>query len=140
MSNVIKISRKSRKWKKIILCIFLAGFTVFVLAMVIVLHIISDDVRSMCQKAQAEFQGDCVEVLVAYIESDDHTFSEKHDAIWALGEIGDPRCIPTLQKLWTGEPCTKPCRYDLYICQYQLEKSIQRCQGFNVMRYVWRWI
>ena len=140
MNKILNCFVKSGSWKKIICYFFLAGFILSVLAMVIVLHIISDDVRAMCDKAQSEFQGGCVKALVAYVESDNHTFAEKHDAIWALGEIGDPRCIPTLQKLWTGEPCTKPCRYDLYICQYQLEKSVQRCQGFNVMRYVWRWI
>ncbi len=140
MNNVIKTPGKSRKWKKIILYILLAGFMLFVLTMAIIVHIVSADVRSMCQKAQEEFQGDCVEALITYVESDYHSFAEKHNAIWALGEIGDLRCIPALQKLWTGEPCTKPCRYDLYICQYQLEKSIRLCKGFNVMRYVWRWI
>lgn len=140
MNENLKLYQKSANWKKIVFQTSLAGFVLLVLVMMIIIHSISADVRSMCGKAQEEFQGDCVEALVAYVESDHHSFGEKHDAIWALGEIGDPRCIPALQKLYTGEPCTKPCRYDLYICQYQLEKSIQRCQGLNVMRYVWRWI
>ncbi|MCI0495537.1 hypothetical protein L0Z72_11075 [candidate division KSB1 bacterium] len=81
--------------------------------------------KSVCQTAQVEFGGDCVEALLSYIESDSHSFKEKNHAIWAIEQFGDRRAIPVLEKLYTGKPCEKPCQTDKYICQYGLEKAIR---------------
>jgi hypothetical protein len=83
--------------------------------------------KSMCEEAQAEFGKDCVESLCAYLESDKHTLSEKNQAIWALGQMADPRALTTLEKFYTGEPCPKPCNKEDRICQYELAKAIQWC-------------
>ena len=117
--------------------------TVVIVACVLwlTMHWISSDVRAACQEARQEFEGDCVEALVAYASSDQHTFEERNNAIWALGEIGDKRAVPTLEELLhTANPCESPCNVRKCICQYSLEKAIRLCEGLNIARWVWRWI
>jgi len=126
--------------RKIILYGLPIGFTVLFVLFLLSLHWISSDVRAICKKAQQPFEGDCVESLVDYLDSDNLSFKEKNQVIWALGEIGDKRALPVLQKLYTGENCKKPCDTSKYICQYGIEKAIRGCKGFNVVRYMWRWI
>jgi hypothetical protein len=94
---------------------------------------IHEPVQTMCEEAQSEFSGDCVEALIAYIESDHHSFKEKNQAIWAIGNFGDERALPTLQKLSTGDPCPKPCGKETYICQYGLEKAIRFSKGGSIL-------
>lgn len=91
------------------------------------------DVKEICGKATQECDGDCIEVLIAYVESDNHSFEDKHKATWALGEIGDPRALLVLERLYAGKPCVRPCKYDEYIHQHQLTNSIRLCRGSSVV-------
>jgi hypothetical protein len=129
-----------KKHKKKIYYFLISGFTFLSILLVFLLHWTSSDIRAACKEAQEEFSGDCVESLLSYLQSNQHTFKEKNHAIWALGSIGDERAVPVLRKYLTGKDCEKPCRTDLYICQYGLKKAIKHCQGLNVMKHVWRWI
>ena len=104
------------------------------------LHHISTQVRAACNEAASEFGGDCVEALVAYAESERHTYQERNHAIWALGEIGHPRALPTLERLLVAELIDAPCDTTRGICRYSVEKAIELCQGLNIVRYVWSWI
>jgi len=105
------------------------------------MHWISSDVRAACHEARQEFEGDCVEALVAYASSDQHTFEERNSAIWALGEIGDKRAVPALQRMLSTETlCPSPCNVSTCMCQYSVEKAIKLCEGLNIARWVWRWI
>jgi len=103
----------------------LVGVGLILLLFPLVGYKIHKPVKSICESAQQEFPGDCVEALIAFIESDRHTYKEKNQAVWAIGNFGDERALPTLEKLYTGDPCPKPCPKDTYICQYGLEKSIR---------------
>jgi hypothetical protein len=111
---------------KIFLGLFLLvgiGLVLYLLPMIT--YKIHEPVKSMCEIAQEEYPGDCVEALIAYIESDHHSYKEKNQAIWTIGVFGDERALPVLEKLYTGEPCPKPCTKTTYICQYELEKAIR---------------
>ena len=132
--------KKSINWKKLIFYGLVIGSSVLLTLFLITLHWISSDVRAICKKAQQQFEGDCVEVLAAYLETDNLSFKEKNQVVWALGEIGDKRALPALKKLYTGDNCPKPCDTSKYICQYGIEKAIRNCKGFNVVRHVWQWI
>jgi hypothetical protein len=105
-----------------------------------VLHFISIDVRTICSDATRQFGGDCVEALSSLATSDTHPFEERNDAIWALGEIGDPRAGPTLQGLLYDTPLESSCDARSGICNYGVEKAISLCSGANVVRWVWRWM
>ncbi|UCG59977.1 MAG: hypothetical protein JSU70_10740 [Phycisphaerales bacterium] len=126
-------SKRWSKLKKVITYGLLIGSGLALVAFTLTFWVIFRDVKVISGQATQEFEGNCVEALIAYVESDDHSFKEKHNAMWALGEIGDPRALPTLERLRTGKPCTKPCRSDQYICQCQLAKSIRFRKGGNVV-------
>ncbi len=134
------LPKRSFNWKKIALYTIVIGLVCFLVLLTITLHWISSDVRAHCEKAKLKYKGDCVEALVKYLETEQITFKEKNNVIWALGEIGDKRAIPMLQKFVTGELCDKPCDTSINICQYGVEKAIKLCKGFNVVSYVWKWI
>ena len=62
---------------------------------------------------------------------------EKNNAIWALGQIGDPKVLPVLQRPYTGKSCEKPCRRSKSICQREVRKAIQSCKGaFSATRWM----
>ena len=98
-------------------------------------------VKSICFEAKKEFKGDSVEALMALIESDKFGFQEKNKAIWALGQIGDKRAMPLLEKLNTGEVQKAPYNTDKYIVQYSVKKAIKQCKGeFSLTRWMYRWL
>ena len=104
------------------------------------IHHISTQVRAACSEASSEFDGDCVEALAAYVELEHHIYQERNHAIWALGEIGDRRALPALERLLGGELIDSPCDTNRGICRYSVEKAIELCRGLNIVRYVWSWI
>ena len=78
-------------------------------------------------RAMEEFRGDEVEALVALVRSDAHALPERNRAVWALGQIGDPRAEPVLEAYYTGGPCD----HSRLLCQKELQKAIARCKGDN---------
>jgi len=78
-------------------------------------------------RAQQEFGADEVHALMRLVESDRHSPAGRNHAVYALGILADPRALPVLEKYYTGEPC----QHDRFLCQYELRKAIDRCQGRN---------
>jgi HEAT repeat protein len=79
--------------------------------------------------------------LIALIESENASYREKNRAIWALGQIGDRRALPLLQRLDTDEIQEKPYNPDQYIVQYSVEKAIRQINGsFSLTRWMYRWL
>ena len=98
------------------------------------------EVRSICQGAKEHFDGDEVEATIALLESET-SFVVKNRAVWALGQIGDPRALPALQDQLTAIPCEKPCPKHKYVCQYGLETAIKNCSGeFSLTRWMYRFL
>ena len=96
---------------------------------------IGKGVKSVCAEAAAEFAGDKVGALIAYVNSESHSFKEKNRAIWALGQLGDVRALSLLEQLYTGQSC----EHDKYLCQYELKKAIRLCKGgLNITAWIWR--
>ena len=71
-----------------------------------------------------------------YLEDEEgHSLKERNQAVWALGQIGDPSALPLLKKYYTGEEC----RHDKFLCQWELEKAISLTDGgFNATAWMWR--
>jgi hypothetical protein len=76
-------------------------------------------------RAQREYGGDRVEALIAFVDADQHPLSERNRAVWALGQISDPRALPVLRKHYTGAEC----QHARFLCQYELKKAIDNCSG-----------
>ena len=78
-------------------------------------------------RAQRDHGGDRVEALMAFVDSDRHPLPERNRAVWALGQISDPRALPVLRKYYTGAEC----QHAMFLCQYELKKAIDNCAGAN---------
>jgi hypothetical protein len=87
------------------------------------------------EAALREFPGDPVTALIAYVDTSTHSVSERNRAVWALGQLGDHRALPFLEKHITGGKC----RHDRELCQYELQKAARLCRGgSNITALLWR--
>jgi len=117
------------------------GILILAAILAVSLFAIFSDVKSICTEAQTEFEGDCVDALMALVESDKFGYREKNKAIWALGQLGDERALPLLEKLYTGEVQEKPFDPSRRIVQYTVKKALKQCRGeFSLTRWMYRWL
>lgn len=79
------------------------------------------DVRDATEMAIREYPGDDGTVaLIAIVESEDQPLRARNRAVWALGQLRDPRALPILERHYTGEPCD----HARMLCQHELKKAI----------------
>lgn len=103
-------------------------------------HLIFSGVQKITREAQANYAGDPVISLVALVEDEQALFENRNSAIWALGQIGDKRALPVLEKLDTDEEQHPPYDSTSYIVQYSVEKALKQINGFTVTRWMYRWL
>lgn len=96
------------------------------------------DIKARCLTAQGKYEGDCVEALTQTLDDDTNSLRERNYAIWALGQLGDERALPIVEKYYTGEiPDREP--YDETLSQYEMEKTIKLLKGdTNITSWLWR--
>jgi hypothetical protein len=76
-------------------------------------------------KAQRRFGGDRVQALIQTVEADTLPLRERNRAVWALGQLRDPRALPVLRAHHTGAEC----QHDRFLCQEEIEKAIGLITG-----------
>ncbi len=97
--------------------------------------LVGSGVRSISAAALGPQPGDRIAALMTYVETPTHSLRERNRAVWALGQLGDPRALPVLERYFTGEPCD----HERALCQYELKKAIRLCRGAtNLSALVWR--
>jgi hypothetical protein len=121
-ATVVPASRWVRRWWPLVA---FAALVAAVLAFVALGWRVQLGARDFADEVRLEFPGDRVEALAAYIESDRHTLSEKNHAVWALGQLRDPRGLPVLLKHRTG----RPCDHARFLCQHEIDKAVAPCRG-----------
>jgi len=96
------------------------------------------EAKSLCQNAVWQYGGDCVEALIVQLEDEHQSYVARNHAIWALGQMGDTRALPVLNKFYTGVvPEREPLNE--MISQYELKKAIELVQGgINITSVFWR--
>jgi len=134
----MKIKTKQIKNYFLYLCII--GISIFVLFFIITCTWIGYEIKSVCREAKNTYGAklNCSQVLAKTLDDNKQSFKNKNDAIWALGQIGNPDSLPILQKYYTG---IIPAREPLYrtISQYELKKAINLVNGgTNISAFIWR--
>lgn len=103
------------------------------IAFVMICWSIRSSVKEMSAEAAREYPGDRIAALMAYVDSDNHSLRQRNRAVWALGQIGDKRALPMLEKWYTGGPCD----HENSLCQRELGKAIKACNGaFNATAWL----
>ena len=97
--------------------------------------VIGTEVRAVTRQAEAVYGGQGTEALVKMIADEQRPLPERNRAVWAAGQWGDPRALPLLNTLYTGEECD----HDAFLCQRELRKAVALCRGGpNVTAFLWR--
>jgi hypothetical protein len=131
---------KIKTIKEKLFYLFAIGVSIFFLFFFITNVWIGHEAKRLCQEAQWEYRKtDCVEALIATLDDEHQGYRTRNHAIWALGEFGDSRALPTLQKYYTGKiPNREPL--DETISQYELKKAVNLANGgLNITAWAWRW-
>ncbi len=129
-TSFVKPSRWLRRWWPLL---GVGLVMVAVLALVSMTWWIQIGARQMGTAAMKEYRGDRVQALIAMVDSDRHPLGERNRAVWALGQMRDPRGLSVLRKYYTGQRCD----HDRYLCQNELKKAIDLCEkrGFDLVRW-----
>ena len=96
---------------------------------------IRSGVKEISAEAVREYPVERVDALIEYVQSEKHSLKDRNSAVWALGQLGDERALPVLEKFYVGEPCD----HDKYLCQRELKHAIGLCKGgLNLCAWVCR--
>ncbi len=97
-----------------------AGLALIAVALLAITWSIRSGVTNASDVAMREYPGDRVAALIAYAESDSHSWADRNRAVWALGQLRDARALPMLERNYVGEPCN----HAQMLCQHELKKAI----------------
>jgi hypothetical protein len=116
-----------RKVRGVVAIGFLVCLAVFAGALAWARWQIQSGLDEWCATAQASHPhpGDDVAALIDYVQSESKSLHDRNLAVWALGQARDPRALPVLEAYYTGEKC----EHDRSLCQGELEKAIELCEG-----------
>jgi len=96
-------------------------------------------VQRICMATSQKHPGDRMDALLACVESKESSYHEKCRALWALGQLGDRRVLPSLREHLTGKPCDHE---NDGCCQGELKEAIHKLEAnsFNLPAFLWRGI
>ncbi len=134
MKKIMKIRNSREK----VFYIIAIGISITFLFLFIGSVWIGYEAKNICQNAKWQYSGDCVEALITQLDDQHQGYRTRNHAIWALGQFGDSRALPILEKYYTGViPDREPL--DETISQYELEKAIKLVEGgTNITSWLWR--
>lgn len=117
------------------------GIALFAVAVAIVLFSfgIERGFQRICVATSQKHPGERMHALLACVESEESSYHEKCRALWALGQLGDRRALPSLREHLTGKPCDHE---NDVCCQGELEEAIHKLEAndFNLPAFLWRGI
>ncbi len=131
--------------RKTLFFIGIVGISLVFLVFVVSCLSIGKSVKAKCQEAKKEYgrdlpvgRQDCVESLLMLLEDEKQDFRKRNSAIWALGQLGDSRALPVLQRFYTGNIPSRES-LDKTISQYELQKALKLAGGgLNITAGFWR--
>lgn len=113
----------------------------FLLSAICLVHIagallIGVAVKNYSRMAKEQFPGDRVEALIALVECESCRTVSRNDAVWTLGQLGDPRALPVLEENFTAN---KRDRLDEDVLQIAI-RHIRRGDINWTEAFLWRWM
>jgi len=124
--------------KRIILWAIVTGFVILAGTASYTFHQVYKGVARITEQAKAEFSGDAVEALTSLIKSEAYNYEEKNNAIWALGQLADPKALPFLEELMNEAEDRTPFDRSSGLSKYEVEKAIKWCKKGNLTSWMYR--
>jgi hypothetical protein len=129
------ITLKSRRFRRLAILVCGSVVAVLVTGVVAISLVIGADVRAASRAAVEEHGGEVVEALMVCVDDANHSLTQRNRAIWALGQLGNPRALPVLLKHYSGQACD----HANGLCQRELRKAIELTKGgVNITALIWR--
>ncbi len=126
----------TKKLKTYILYVLIIAIFFIILSVIFSFHAIYTGVKNVCVEAKQEFGKDCVQSLMLYIQSEEHTGKEKIHAVWALGQLADKNAILFLENLQEEYTCEND-QAKSQIC-FEIYKAIKWCTHGNVTSWMYK--
>jgi hypothetical protein len=122
-----------KKAKKVLLISSISVVSLILIAILGLLVWIQVDVNYRKSIAHTSFPGEktVLDSMILYMNDSSKTFKDRNYMVWAIGQIADKKALPFLLVNYTGQPC----KHYEYLCQYELEKAINRCDGKVTFEY-----
>jgi hypothetical protein len=125
------------KIRESILFLGAIGISIGMLFFVVTCTVIGYEVKDVCEDAKDSYNANCVESLIMLLDDADQSFRSRNSAIWALGQLGDSRAVPVLERYYTGDIPEKESLSG-GISQYELKKAIKLASGgLNITTWAW---
>ena len=125
--------RNVTKWLiRISLPLFIVLFVLFSMTELI----IGSGVRVYSQIALEKFPGDRAEALIAMVECEPCDIRDRNHSVWALGQLGDTRALPVLEKYYTGNKSN-------HLREDGLQTALRHLRREDINwseAYFWRWM
>lgn len=124
-----------KKWIGILaIGILIIGFLIFIITSLW----IGSDVRRYCKSAIKIYEGNCVSALSEMVDDTSMPFRDRNHAVWALGQLGNPKALSYITKYYTGKVPEKES-LDTSLSQRKMTKAIKLMQGgVNLSAIIWR--
>ncbi|MBI4905077.1 MAG: hypothetical protein HY820_15690 [Acidobacteria bacterium] len=81
-------------------------------------------VTDAARAAMTQYPGDRVQALCSLVDCQTCSLAERKRAVWALGQLRDPRALPILMKYYTRQQCDHASD----VCQHELQKAVEAIQ------------
>jgi hypothetical protein len=125
---------RSRSLRSALIVGCAVGAGILFLAFGVICVAIGTGVDDVLERAHDNYSGDDTDALIAMMNAGDIPLKDRNRAAWALGQLGDQRATPHLEKLLTGGPCDHASA----VCQHELKKALRQCRGgINITRWAW---
>lgn len=96
---------------------------------------IGTGVQEIINEARDLHQGNRIESLIHFMESEEIPVSKRNRAVWALGQMGESRALPFLIK----HSLSEEEHSDQALSRHELKKAIKLCKGgWNITAWTWR--
>lgn len=119
---------------KLIKIVLVSGISLFIAFFILTSISIGKSVNSRCKGIKLNYPGSCSEALIQYISDDRTNISDKRGAIWAAGQLADPKTAESL----VGFRSENICNGDRE-CDYELGKAIKwATTRRNIYSPLWR--
>jgi hypothetical protein len=115
------MSRRSHWFAGVPLVLITAAALALVTASSMIRHGLDQSSAFACHR----FPGNRISALIALVECEECSLSERNRAVWALGQLQTRRALPSLHKYFTDTSCD----HEQALCQYELGKAIRKIEG-----------